>query len=130
MAGNVIASRGEVVGQRIAAGLKRLMALERDLIERAGRWSGAVKWGLHLIRLSIALSLVSLTLWTLIVVLPFVLIAWLIAASNDGEDSAGFSGSLYCSDDSDYDFLGGDGYRSGSHGYGHYVDGCRIDTDD
>ena len=125
MAGNVIASRGEVVGQRIAAGLKRLMALERDLIERAGRWSQAVKWGLHLIRLLIALSLVSLTLWALIVVLPFVLIMWLIVASNDGADTA-----RCCSDSSDEGFMSGYGFRGGPQGYGYYVGEHRIDGHD
>ena len=124
MAGNVIASRGEVVGQRIAAGLKRLMALERDLIERAGRWSQAVKWGLHLIRLLIALSLVSLTLWALIVVLPFVLIMWLVVACNERTEEA----SSWGRNTADRDSMSDDGYRDGWEGYGLYVGEFRIDS--
>ena len=124
MPGNVIASRGEVVGQRIAAGLKRLMALERDLIERAGRWSGTVKWGLHLIRLLIALSLVSLMLWALIVVLPFVLIMWLVVACNERTEEA----SSWRCNTSDHDSMSGYGYREGWEGYGLYVGELRIDS--
>ncbi|WP_425312719.1 DUF3742 family protein [Pseudomonas putida] len=124
MAGNTIVSRGGAFGRRVAAGLKRLMALERDLIERAGRWSGTVKWGLHLIRLSIALSLVSLTLWALIVVLPFVLIVWLVVACNERTEEA----SSWRCNASDHDSMSGYGYRDGWEGYGLYVGEFRIDS--